>query len=170
MRSTTSPALEALHDLGLALAVGGTYFGKFHLDLSVKVLPQKEQRGRLIAAAWGTYLLADALGLGAGIAAWSRQRAMLTQGRRGARRRSLVRLKDALLGTSALAIAANALLSVLLLRAARGPDVPVETGLTAAPEATPRMARLQRGMVVTSFAHLLTAGGALALGAPLRAR
>ena len=168
MRSTASPAYEALHDLGLALAVGGTYFGKFHLDPSVKVLPVRQQRGRLIAAAWGTYLLTDTLGLGVGIASWLHQRAGLTQRRRTARRRSLVRLKDALLGTSALALAVNALCSVLLLRAAGGPDVPVETGLTAAPEATLEMVRLQRAMTVTSFAHLLTAGGALALGAPLR--
>jgi hypothetical protein len=168
MRSTVSPTYEALHDLGLALAVGGTYFGKFHLDTSVKVLPERRQRGRVIAAAWGTYLLSDALGLGLGIASWLRQRAGLTRGRGAARRRSLVRLKDVLLGTSTLAIAANAVCAVLLLRAAHGPDVPVETGLTAAPEATPDMVRLQRAMTVTSFAHLLATGGALALSAPLR--
>jgi protease I len=169
-RRKPSPALEALHDLGLALAVGGTYFGKLHLDPSVKVLPQKEQRGRLIAAAWSTYLLSDTLGLGTSVATWLGQRRGLTRGWRGARRRPLVRLKDALLGTSVLAIGANALCSALLLRTSRTPDVPVQTGLTAAPEATPKVARLQRGMVVTSFAHLLATGGALALGAPLRAR
>ncbi|QRK06017.1 hypothetical protein JQX13_38710 [Archangium violaceum] len=48
----------------------------------------------------------------------------------------------------------NSLSAALLLREAHGTAIPVETGLTAASEATPRMVWLQHSMTVTSFIHL----------------
>jgi hypothetical protein len=40
MRSAISPARSTLHELGLTMAMGGTYFGKFHLDPSVGDTPR----------------------------------------------------------------------------------------------------------------------------------
>jgi hypothetical protein len=159
MKRDLTPARDILHELGLALALGGTWFGKFHLDTAVKVLPSRGERGKVISAAWGSFLLSDALGLGAGVATWLKERDRLLR-RRGSVR-ALVRAKDVFLGTSVLAVVVNALSAALLLRENRGPAVPVETGLTAAPEATPRMAWLQQSMVATSFLHMLATAGAM---------
>ena len=76
-------------------------------------------------------------------------------------------MKDVLLGTSVVAVVVNALSASLLLRAAHGPAVPVETGLTAAPEATPRMVWLQHSMTVTSFIHLAATAAALGMSTVL---
>jgi hypothetical protein len=170
MRSAMTPARDILHELGLALAMGGTYFGKFHLDPSVKVLSSKQERGQVIAAAWGSFLVSDALGLGLGVATWLKERARLVRKRGPARLHTLVRAKDVLLGTSIVAVVANALSAVLLLREADGTAIPVETGLTAAPEATPRMVRLQHAMTATSFVHLLATASAIAVTALLPPR
>jgi hypothetical protein len=161
MRQVTSPARSALHELGLALAMGGTYFGKFHLDPAVKVLSSRPERGQVIAAAWGSFLVSDALGLGLGVATWLRERSRLLGRRAPARLRALVQAKDALLGTSVVAVVVNAIAATLLLREVPDAAVPVETGLTKAPEATPRIVRLQRTMVVTSFIHMLATAGAM---------
>ena len=161
MRRATSPARSALHELGLALAMGGTYFGKFHLDPAVKVLNSKPERGQVIAAAWGSFLLSDALGLGMGVATWLRQRSKLLGRRTPARLRTLVKTKDVLLGTSVVAVVVNAISAALMLREKPDAAIPVETGLTKAPEATPRIVRLQRIMTVTSFLHMLATAGAM---------
>ena len=163
MRGAMSPARGTLHELGLAVAMGGTYFGKFHLDPAVKVLPSRTERGQLIAAAWGSFLLSDALGLGVGVATWLGERTRLVRRRAPAGLRALIRAKDVLLGTSVLAVAVNALSAALLLREVPGTAIPVETGLTAAPEATPRMVWLQRSMTVTSFIHMAATAAALGL-------
>ncbi len=170
MRTAISPAKSTLHELGLALAMGGTYFGKFHLDPSVKVISSRVERGQVIAAAWGSFLLSDVLGLGIGVATWLGERSRLLRQRAPSSLRSLVRLKDVLLGTSLLAVAANVLSASLLLREVPGTAIPVETGLTAAPEATPRMVRLQRAMTVTSFLHLVSTAGALGVSTLLPSR
>ena len=47
------------------------------------------------------------------------------------------------------------------MRSTRGLAIPMETGQTAAPEATPRMARLQHLVVATGYVHLVAAAGAL---------
>jgi hypothetical protein len=167
MRSAISPTRSTLHELGLAMAMGGTYFGKFHLDPAVKVLPSRTERGQVIAAAWGSFLLSDALGLGVGVATWLGERARLLRRRGPSSVLALVRAKDVLLGTSVVAIVANALSAALLLREVPGAAIPVETGLTAAPEATPRMVWLQRAMTVTSFLHLAATAAALGVSTSL---
>ncbi len=161
MPRAMSPARGTLHELGLALSMGGTYFGKFHLDPAVKVLPSRAERGQVIAAAWGSFLLSDALGLGVGVATWLGERSRLLRQRWPTSPRALVRAKDILLGTSVVAVVANAICAALLLREVPGTAIPVETGLTAAPEATPRMVRLQHSMTVTSFIHLAATAAAL---------
>lgn len=170
MHAAISPARSTLHELGLALAMGGTYFGKFHLDPAVKVIPSRADRGQVIAAAWGSFLLSDALGLGVGVATWLGQRARLVRRHGPARLRALVRVKDVLLGTSVAAVVINAISASLLLREAGGPAIPVETGLTAAPEATPRMVWLQRSMTVTSFIHMAATAAALGMSSVLLPR
>jgi hypothetical protein len=170
MLGAISPARGVLHELGLALSMGGTYFGKFHLDPAVKVLSSKAERGQVIAAAWGSFLLSDALGLGVGVATWLGERTKLLRWRAPARVRALVRAKDVLLGTSVAAVVANAISATLLLREVPGAAVPVETGLTVAPEATPRIAWLQRAMIATSFIHMLATASALGVTVLLRAR
>jgi hypothetical protein len=163
MLTAMKPATRILHELGLALSMGGTWFGKFHLDPSVKVISSRAERGQVIAAAWGSFLLSDALGLGLGVATWLKERSRLVRRRGPARMRALVRTKDILLGTSVVAVVVNAISAALLLREAGGTAIPVETGLTAAPEATPRMVRLQRAMVATSFIHMLASGASRAI-------
>ncbi len=163
MLRAMSPTKSILHQLGLALSMGGTFFGKFHLDPSVKVLSSRPERGQVIAAAWGSFLGSDALGLGMGVATWLGERARLTRRRGSARLRALVRAKDVLLGTSVVAVVANAVSAALMLREVPNAAIPVETGLTKAPEASPRVVRLQRIMTVTSFIHMLATGGAMAV-------
>jgi hypothetical protein len=163
-------AKSVLHELGLALSLGGTYFGKFHLDPSVKVISSRPERGQVIAHAWGSFLISDALGLGAGVVTWLDERARLLRRRGPARLHALVRAKDVLLGTSVLAVLTNGISAALLLREARGPAIPVETGLTSAPEATPRMVRLQRAMTATSFIHMLATAAAIGVTELLRSR
>jgi hypothetical protein len=170
MRSAMTPARDILHELGLALAMGGTYFGKFHLDPAVKVISSKPERGQVIAAAWGSFLISDALGLGLGVATWLGERARLLRKRSPARLRALVRAKDILLGTSVAAVVVNAISAALLVRETGSTAIPVETGLTAAPEETPRMVRLQRTMVATSFIHMLATASAIGVTSLLHAR
>jgi putative copper export protein len=163
MLTAKTPATRILHELGLALSMGGTYFGKFHLDPSVKVISSRAERGQVIAAAWGSFLLSDALGLGLGVATWLKERSRLVRKRGPARMRALIRAKDVLLGTSVLAVVANAISAALLLREVGSTAIPVETGLTAAPEATPRMVKLQHAMTTTSFIHMLATGASLVI-------
>jgi hypothetical protein len=163
MRSTMTPIRAILHELGLALAMGGTWFGKFHLDPAVKGVSSRPERGHVVATAWGSFLVSDGLGLGMSVATWLKERPRFVSKRAPARLRPLVRAKDVLLGASVLSVATNAIASALLAREARGLAIPMESGQTAAPEATPRMARLQYLVVATGYVHLLASAGALAV-------
>src|SRR3569623_2122378 len=62
---------RAAHDLGLATWFGGTLFGKFALNPSVEAISERRERGKVLTAAWNSYNVLTAAGLGAAAAGWA---------------------------------------------------------------------------------------------------
>jgi putative copper export protein len=62
---TLAYVTRGAHDLGLATWFGGTMFGKFALNPSVRAISERSERGKVLNAAWNSYNILKAAGLGA---------------------------------------------------------------------------------------------------------
>jgi len=101
MAKLTSAALAA-HELGLAATFGGILFGQSGLEKSVKVLPDQNDRSRVIEQAWKTYSVPKTIGLLTAAATWFIGRSMFDGRYMGRKMRRLVVAKDIALGITLL--------------------------------------------------------------------
>jgi hypothetical protein len=64
--SKLSTVAWVAHNLGLSAWFGGTLFGKLALNLSVKAVDSKEERGKVLNSARNRYNAVNAASLGVG--------------------------------------------------------------------------------------------------------
>ena len=166
MAKLTSAALAA-HELGLAATFGGILFGQAGLGRSVGVLPNENDRSRILDAAWKTYSVPKTVGLISTAATWLIGRSIFSGRVFGRRMRRLVVAKDIALGvTLASGLAAQYVGQQL------SNQQPFPLGAEGKPtEGTPaRAAQLERTVSVLGIVQLIAAGTALALTSALNLR
>lgn len=163
LRPSASDRMQgALHNLALALSFGGIAFAKLALDPAARVLPSREDRGRMITAPWRAFVYTSGASLLTATATW------LAWGRPRALRRSLTltHTKDALLAASLATGLVNAVSGLKLARAER---VPMESGARPSPEAG-KLAKVHRTGLLSGYAHMLALAGTIAVGSMLERR
>jgi hypothetical protein len=143
MAKLTTAAWVA-HDLGLAASFGGQLFGKLALNPNLDVIGSKDERGKMLNAAWNRYNVVNALGLGTAAATWFVGRAGISGESIDDDARGLVLTKDALFAASILTGLASIFSGLRLSRQAPDGAVPVQTGTEPAPETPEEAAGLLR--------------------------
>jgi hypothetical protein len=150
------------HELGLAASFGGVLFGKVALNPKLEVLDSKPDRGKLLNAAWNRYNVVNAFSVGTAIATWVTGRAAISGNLAlDEESNNLVRAKDALLATAAV----TGLTSMLSGLSRQAPDgaVPLDSGVSPAPEMSEEAARLLRRVNVLGNVNIAVLGGAIAV-------
>jgi hypothetical protein len=159
----TSTAL-ALHDLGLAAGFGGSLFGRLALNPSVKEISSKEERGRVVNAAWNGYNIINGLALGTTALTWLIGRSALSGREFGRDVRRWVIAKDIFLGSTLV----TGLYGMISGRYLAGQvSLPVEAGAQPAPETPSAPAQVQKSLNVIGILNLISAAGVIATTAVL---
>ncbi len=163
MSKLTTTAWVA-HELGLAASFGGLLFGKLALNPNLDVLENKSDRGKLLNTAWNRYNAVNAASVGTAIATWLAGRSSISgnfalddEGN------NLVRTKDALLATAAVTGLASMLSGISLSRQAPDGAVPLDSGVSPAPEMSDEAARLLRRVNLLGNVNVAVLGGAIAV-------
>ena len=162
--SKLTTAAWVAHELGLAASFGGVLFGKLALNPNLDALDDKPDRGRLLNKAWNRYNAVNAASVGTAIATWLVGRSAIS-GRHALddEANNLVRAKDALLATAAVTGLASMLSGLQLSRQAPDGAVPIDSGVSPAPETSEEAARLLRRVNVLGDVNLAALGGTIAV-------
>jgi uncharacterized membrane protein len=146
---TLANVTRATHDVGLAAWLGGSMFGKFAHNPSLKAISDHHERGKVVNAAWNGYNLVNGLGLGAATFGWAAARVTETRpDRMSGTENALSLAKDVLTLSAVVTGLANAIQGARLAKQAPDGAVPVETGTKAAPETPPQAARIQKSLAL----------------------
>ena len=163
MSKLTTTAWVA-HELGLAASFGGLLFGKLALNPNLDVLENKSDRGKLLNTAWNRYNAVNAASVGTAIATWLAGRSSISgnfalddEGN------NLVRTKDALLATAAVTGLISMLSGLSLSRQAPEGAVPLDSGISPAPEMSDEAARLLRRVNLLGNVNVAVLGAAIAV-------
>jgi hypothetical protein len=122
MMATLSTSAWVLHDLGLAAGFGGPLFGRLALGPAVKQIASQEERERVLDVAWKDYNVVDTISLLTMGVTWLVGRSMLSGRSIDRQARSLVIVKDVLVGSAVATGLANAVASRVLSRAHEAGD------------------------------------------------
>ena len=144
---TLANSTRAAHDVGLAAWLGGSMFGKFAHNPSLKKISSHTERGSVSTAAWNGYNTINSAGLGAAAVGWTAAR--FTEARSAkltGTEQALSRAKDGLMAAAVVTGVASGIQGRRLARQAPDGAVPVETGTKPAPETPPEAARIQRSL------------------------
>ncbi len=146
---TVNPILantaRAAHDIGLAAWLGGSMFGKFAHNPSLRKIASRTERGAVTNAAWNGYNPVNALGLGAAAVGWYASRATETRpDKLTGRERTLSKAKDVLMGVALVAGAVSGVEGARLAKQAPEGAVAVETGTVPAVDTPAKAAKIQR--------------------------
>ena len=139
-----STAAWVAHNLGLAACFGGQLFGKLALNPKLDTLSSKDERGKMLNAAWNRYNVVNAVSLGTAAATWFFGRAGISGRSIGEDARNLVLAKDALFVASGLTGLASIISGLRLTRQAPEGATPIQTGTEPAPETSDEAAGLLR--------------------------
>ena len=163
MSKLTTTAWVA-HELGLAASFGGVLFGKLALNPNLDVLENKSDRGKLLNKSWNRYNAVNAASVGTAIATWLAGRSSISgnfalddEGN------NLVRTKDALLATAAVTGLISMLSGLSLSRQAPEGAVPLDSGISPAPEMSDEAARLLRRVNLLGNVNVAVLGAAIAV-------
>lgn len=163
MSKLTTTAWVA-HELGLAASFGGVLFGKLALNPNLDVLENKPDRGKLLNKSWNRYNAVNAASVGTAIATWLAGRSTISgnfalddEGN------NLVRTKDALLATAAVTGLVSMLSGLSLSRQAPDGAVPLDSGVSPAPEMSDEAARLLRRVNLLGNVNIAVLGGVIAV-------
>jgi hypothetical protein len=166
MATLTSAALAA-HELGLAATFGGILFGENGLEKSVKVLPNENDRSRVIEQAWKTYSVPKTIGLITAAATWFIGRSVFDGRFMGRKMRRLVVAKDVAIAVTLLSGLGSQVCGRLL---SQEQPFPVD-GDGKPTEQTPDKAKqLLRFVDILGWIQLAAAGTTLALTSALNVR
>ena len=128
-----STAAWAVHDVGLATAIGGTLFGRAALQPALHEIEDPEERDRVSAEAWQRFSWMNLAAHGAFAATWFAGRSMLSGREVSSTARLLTRVKDGLVMASLISGIASVVLGRVLGRRARRGDGAQKVRELAAP-------------------------------------
>ena len=159
-----STAAWVAHELGLATSLGGLLFGKLALNPNLEVLENKSERGKLLNKTWNRYNAVNAASVGTAIATWLIGRSAISgNAALDEEANNLVRTKDALLATAAATGLASIVSGLQLARQAPDGAVPIDSGVSPAPEMPDEAARLLRRVNVLGNVNIAVLGGVIAV-------
>lgn len=147
---TLSTTAWALHDLGLAADFGGNLFAQVAMEPAVKVIEDKQERGKLTHEAWNRYKFVNGASLALMAGTWLVGRTLLSGKEVGRHARAGTLVKDVLVGGAALA-GIGAIATGIMLDKASGGAPAIETGAEPAPETSMKVASLQK--LVNAFGN-----------------
>ena len=161
-------ATRAAHDVGLGLWLGGATFGKVAHNPALRNITNHAERGKVANAAWNSYNVVNAAGLGAAALGWGAARVTETKSQRMSdREHQLSKAKDVLMGIAVTSGVANGALGAKLARSEPEGAVPVETGTLPAPETPRSAAGVQRAIGVLGTLNIATGVALVAVNAVL---
>ncbi|WP_434043284.1 MULTISPECIES: hypothetical protein [Sorangium] len=157
--ATLSTSAWVLHELGLAAGFGGPLFGRLALHQAVRDIHSEAERGKVLADAWQRYNLVNAISLGTAAATWFIGRTMISGRSIDEETRTLVHLKDILLGATLATSVVNMVSGRQMSEQAPARAVPVRDGDTPSPRTPAKAAALQQLLNVMGPLNIaLTAG------------
>lgn len=151
------------HELGLAASFGGVLFGKLAMNPNLDVVDSKPDRGELLNKAWNRFNVVSAASTGTAIATWLVGRTAIKGSAIEDEARNLVLAKDALLAAVAVAGIASIISGLRLTGQAPEGAVPIDSGVTPAPETSEEAAGLLRTVNLLGNANLALLGGVIAV-------
>ncbi len=135
----TTPVLTTsayvLHNLGLAVGFGGSLFGQAALNPSVKLISDKQERAKVVNAAWNGYNIINAVGLGTTALTWLVGRTAINGRSISPEAHKLVIAKDFLMGATLVSGFINLLSGGFLAKKAFQDGIPMDSGYKASAEA-----------------------------------
>lgn len=159
-----STAAWIAHDLGLAVGVGGTLFGKVALHPATRSVSDPRERGKVANEAWQTFSNYQLVGLGLVALTWFTGRSKLSGGEVDATSRALTLTKDALVvGALGTAIASAVTGRKMAAQSPNGATPVSSDGDTLSPGA-PQTAKTLKGAVdVLGMVNLICGAGVMAV-------
>jgi len=149
------------HNLGVAAELGGSLFGKFALNPSVKQIGSETDRGKVLSSAWNGYNIVNAISLGTVAVTWLTGRAKynLSGKEVSSTARALVIAKDWLVGSAVVVGVANGVGGFLFARQAPGGATPVASGTKPASDTPKSTATIQRTLDVLGNVNIALLAG-----------
>lgn len=144
-----------LHNLGLAAGFGGSLFGRVALNPSARLINDKQDRARIVNAAWNGYNIINAIGLGTTALTWFFGRSKVSGRSISRTARKLVIAKDFLMGATLVSGLVNLIGGGFLAKRALVDGIPMESGSKAAdeaPEDVKSTTKLVNGLGIFSLA------------------
>jgi hypothetical protein len=135
MTPTLTTSAYVLHNLGLAAGFGGSLFGRVALNPSARLINDKQDRAKIVNAAWNGYNIINAIGLGSTALTWFFGRSKISGRSISPTARKLVVVKDFLMGATLVSGLVNLIGGGFLAKRALGEGIPMESGSKAADEA-----------------------------------
>jgi hypothetical protein len=135
MTPTLTTSAYVLHNLGLAAGFGGSLFGRVALNPSARLINDKQDRAKIVNAAWNGYNIINAVGLGATALTWFFGRSKISGRIISKKARQLVIVKDFLMGATLVSGLVNLIGGGFLAKRALQDGIPMESGSKAADEA-----------------------------------
>ncbi|MFY0572422.1 hypothetical protein ACN28E_52490 [Archangium lansingense] len=135
MTPTLTTSAYVLHNLGLAAGFGGSLFGRIALNPSARLISDKQDRARIVNAAWNGYNIINAVGLGATALTWFIGRSRISGRAISANARKLVLVKDFLMGATLVSGVINLIGGGFLAKRALQEGIPMESGSKASDDA-----------------------------------
>lgn len=162
--SKLTTAAWVAHELGLATSFGGVLFGKLALNPNLDVVESKSDRGELLNKSWNRFNAVSAASTGTAIATWLAGRGAISGNfAMDEEANNLVRTKDALLATAAATGLASIISGLQLSRQAPEGAVPIDSGVSPAPETSEEAARLLRRVNLLGNVNLAVLGATIAV-------
>lgn len=135
MTPTLTTSAYVLHNLGLAAGFGGSLFGRVALNPSARLINDKQDRAKIVNAAWNGYNIINAIGLGSTALTWFFGRSKISGRSISSSARTLVIVKDFLMGATLVSGLVNLIGGGFLAKRALQDGIPMESGSKAADEA-----------------------------------
>ena len=166
MATLTGAALAA-HELGLATTFGGIVFGQSGLGKAVKVLPNENDRSKVLEESWRTFAIPKAIGVITAAGTWLIGRSLFSGRFMGKGMRRLVLAKDVALGITVLSgIGAQ----IVGRQLSNEQPFPVQAEGQPSAQTPDKAAALERTVSILGFVQLLAAGTTLVLTSALNIR
>jgi hypothetical protein len=157
---TVQDVNQAIHNVGMAVWVGGATFGRFAHNPSLRQISCRSERAAVANAAWNGFNRINAASLVAVAAGHVAGRLTeLREANLSARERPLVRAMDVFTAAGVTTGALSAVQGARLARQAANGAVPVETGSRPARETPAAARRIQRSINVLGALNLLSGVG-----------
>lgn len=158
--SLTTTAWVA-HNLGVAAELGGSLFGKFALNPSVKKIGNEADRGKVLSKAWNGYNVVNAISLGTIATTWvvGRTKFNLSGKEVTSTARRLVLAKDVLVGAAVAVGIASGVGGVLFARQAPDGGTPVTSGTQPSSDTPKATATIQRTLDVLGNVNIFLIAG-----------